>query len=268
MPEENAAIEAFQNSFPTEVDGNQPSDQGGEVEPSQATPTPETSSREIDISGLPEEAQIFIRAREREMQADYTRKTQEAAEQRRQAEQAIQFVEALNSDPNFAYQAYNQLQASLAAQGYLQDPTGYEVEPEYDEYGDVVDAGPDPYQQEIAELAWRQQQMENQWVEASLSAQIDRQLATIQSQHPDWDEGDIQAVIDYGFATGGDLHKAADLYQGQVDRALSRYLEKKGSVNTPSPLPNAPAQSGGATPQTEKEVTAAAQEYVRRQLSG
>lgn len=262
----DAALEAFQSGLAESE--NQPVEPSGEVEPSQAEPvTQETPSRGIDISGLPEEAQIYIRAREREMQADYTRKTQEAAEQRRQAEQAIQFIEALNSDPNFAYQAYQQLQAQLAQQGYIQPDYGVE-EDAYDEYGNVIDEGPDPYQQEIAELAWRQQQMENQWVEASLSAQIDRQLATIQNQHPDWDEGDIQSVIDYGFATGGDLFKAADLYQGQVDRALARYLEKKGSVNTPSPLPNAPASQPAHQPQTEKEVAAAAKEYVMRQLSG
>lgn len=263
MPDEtyDAALEAFQAGL-TEPE-NQPTEQGGEVEPSQAVTPQEPSSREIDISGLPEEAQIFIRAREREMQADYTRKTQEAAEKRRQAEQAMQFIDALNSDPNFAYQAYQQLQAQLAQQGYLAPEV---EEPEYDEYGEVE--GPDPYQQEIAELAWRQQQMEDQWVEASLSAQIDRQLATIQNQHPDWDESDIQSVIDYGFATGGDLHKAADLYQAQLDRALARYLEKKGSVNTPAPLPNAPASAPAHQPQSEKEVAAAAKEYVMRQLQG
>lgn len=255
----DAALSAFQDleNDPSSQEQNQPDEQGGEV----GAGADPTASRDIDVSGLPEEAQIFLRAREREMQADYTRKTQEVAEQRKQAEQAMQFLTALNSDPEFAYQVLNHLQSNLATAGYQVAPEQYEAE-EFGEYEE-----PDPYQQEIAELKQWRNQMENEWVEANLSAQLDRQLATIQQQHPDWNDSDLQGIIDLGFATNGDLMKAAEQYQALQDAALTRYLEKKGSVTTPASLPSSPAQTPAVQPKTEKELHAAAQEYLRSHLS-
>src|SRR5579864_4943829 len=67
---------------------------------------------------LPDDARSYLEQREREMQADYTRKTQEVAAQRREAEQALEFVNALNSDPNFALQVTQTLSQALQQQGY------------------------------------------------------------------------------------------------------------------------------------------------------
>jgi len=236
------------------------------VEPSQpaapSAPAPEEpASSTIDISQLPEEAQLFIRARERELTGDYTRKTQELASQRQEAEQAMQFLQALNSDPQFASQVLDQLQHNLATAGYQVAPDDYEV----DEYGQQVE--PDPYAQELTELQNWRAQMESQWLDANLAANLDRQLSVIQSQHQDWTDDDIQEVIDLGFATNGDLMKAADQYQAVQDRALTRYLEKKGSVNTPAAVPpGSPAQQEPFQPKTEKELRAAAMDYVKGQL--
>jgi hypothetical protein len=243
--------------------GNQPeapegAPEGATVEPSQ----PEVpASKSIDISGLPEEAQVFIRAREREMQADYTRKTQEVAAQRAEAEQAMQFIQALNSDPQFAGEVLSHLQGQLAAAGYQ-----FEASDEYevDEWGQQVE--PDPYAEEIADLKQWRAQMEDQWVEANLSASLDRQLSVIQAQHPDWGDSDMQAIIDLGFATQGDLMAAAEQYQAVQDQILARYLQGKSSVNTPSPLPSAPANQVPQQPRSEEELRSAAMEIIRANL--
>jgi len=263
----DAALGAFHDleSDSSAQEGNQPeAPTTGAPETAPVEPTPsqsvEPTSKSIDISHLPEEAQIFIRAREREMQSDYTRKTQEAAQQRQEAEQAIQFVQALNSDPQFALQAYQTLQGQLAQLGYLQ-----EAEETYDEYGQPV--GPDPYEEKIAELEQWRDQMQDEWQTANLSAQLDRQISVIQSQHPDWTEQDMQAVIDLGFATNGDLMAAAGQYQAVQDQVLARYLSSKSSVNTPAPLPSGSAQQQSVPPQTEEQLRAAAMEIVRAQLS-
>jgi hypothetical protein len=194
------------------------------------------------------------------MQADYTRKTQEAAQQRQEAEQAMQFIQALNSDPQFALQAYQTLEAQLAQQGYLQA----QEEEQYDEYGQPV--GPDPYEEKIAELEQWRDQMQDEWLTANLSAQLDRQISVIQSQHPDWTEQDMQAVIDLGFATNGDLIAASGQYQAVQDQVLTRYLSSKSSVNTPAPLPSGGAQQQAVQPKTEEQLRAAAMEIVRAQL--
>lgn len=261
MSDYDAALGAFESALGEEA--NQPEAPTGAPETAPVEPSqPEVpASKSIDISGLPEEAQIFIRAREREMQADYTRKTQEAAAARAEAEQAMQFINALNSDPQFALQAYQALETELAQLGYLQ---AQEEEYAYDEYGQEVE--PDPYAEKIAEIeAWRSQ-MEDEWLTASLSADLDRQLSVIQSQHPDWSEQDMQSIIDLGFATNGNLIAAAEQYQAVQDQVLARYLQSKSSVNTPAPLPSGGANVPHTPPKTEEETRAAAMEIIRAQL--
>ena len=268
MSNYDAALEAFQSQLPAE-EGNQPeapaAPTGAPVAPETAPVEPsqqaEPASNSIDISGLPEEAQVFIRAREREMQADYTRKTQAAAAQAQEAEQAMQFIQALNSDPQFAVQAYQTLQAQLEQQGYLQ---AQEYEETYDEYGQAVE--PDPYAEKIAEIEQWREQMEDEWQTANLSAHLDRQISVIQSQHPDWTEQDMQAVIDLGFATNGDLMAASSQYQAVQDQILARYLSSKSSVNTPAPLPTGGANVPHQAPQGEEATRAAAMEIIRANL--
>lgn len=74
------------------------SDQAPDVQdqPQDTTDPEDSGQSEFDPSSLPEEAQNYLSQREKQMTADYTRKTQEAAETRKQAEQ---FIEAL-SDPS------------------------------------------------------------------------------------------------------------------------------------------------------------------------
>ena len=262
MSDYETALGAFQAA---ETAGNPPDAPTGAPEtdlPVESSQPGEPASKSIDISGLPEEAQIFIRAREREMQSDYTRKTQEVAAQRAEAEQAMQFVQALNSDATFAEQVLTHLQDQLAAAGYG-EPAGFA--PEGDEYGMYEES--DPYAEEINDLQQWRANMEQQWVEANLSANLDRQLSVIQSQHPDWGEQDMQAIIDLGFATQGDLMAASAQYQGLQDQVLARYLQGKSSVNTPASLPNV---SGTPVPQglkTEEQTRAAAMEIIRANLA-
>lgn len=258
MSEYDQALSAFQASLPAEESGagNQPSPTGPSVE-SGTPPAPvvEQASKDIDISSLPEEAQLFIRARERELQGDYTRKTQEVAEQRREAEQAMQFLQALNTDPNFAMSVLSQLQGNLAAAGFDFDGG--------DEYFGG-DEGPDPYQAEIARLEANQNAIQEMLYEQQLSASLDFQLARIAQDHPDWTDQDQQAIIDLGFATGGDLMAAAEQYAGIRDNVILSYLNSKGSVNAPS---NVPATGSGVTPpsqpKTEEELRAAALAQIR-----
>lgn len=241
----DAASEAFAGAFetqgetvdqtatPTPTPLNQPEDSGAPADQESQPEVP--ASREIDLSGLPEEAQIFIRAREREMQSDYTRKTQELAEQRRQAEQSLAFVDALNSDPQFAYEVFNRLQGQLAQYGYLDQPPVQDDFGLEDEYG-YDDVEPDPLSREVAELrAWKDQ-FETQMYQQQLEVQLDRQIADIRSAHPEYNDQDIQDIIQIGFATNGDLMAAADAFQGMQDRLLARYLESKGKVTTPAAI--------------------------------
>jgi len=216
------------------------------------------ASREIDLSGLSQEARDFIQARERELTADYTRKTQEAAQQRQEAEQAIQFIEALNNDPNFAQQVYEALGQTIQPD---EPDYGFDEDP-YSEFQD------DPYAEKLAELEQWKSQLEQQFEEAQWNAHVDRSLADVRTANPDWTDEDLNDVIGLGFATQGDLYKAADMLSQIKNRVVSSYVESKSSVQAPSILPNASAQvpPEGFDGIEDKRLHEAAMQVLRAEL--
>jgi len=244
----------MQESTPEPVE---PVAQQGET-PEAEAPVQETqvpASREIDLTTLPDEARQYIEARERELTGDYTRKTQEAAAQRQEAEQALQFIEALNTDPDFARQVYGALAETL------------EVEGTANEWDDAYEPD-DPYAAKLAELdAWKGD-LERQFEEAQWNAHVDRQISEIRSANPAWNDDDINDVIGLGFATQGDLHKAAEMFTNINNRVVSKYVEQKSSVNTASPLPFQSAQvpPEGFTGIEDKRLHDAGMEALRAAL--
>lgn len=243
------------------VEPNQPEPvvEQGEPAVEPVEPTQAATSREIDLSTLPLEAQEFVKARERELTADYTRKTQEVAQQRQEAEQALQFIDALNNDPQFAKQVYDALAESLP------QATNYE----YDDNSLYLPEEDDPYAQKLAELEQWKTGLEKQFEEAQWNAHIDRQLAEVRSANADWTDDDINDVIGLGFATQGDLHKAADMLSQIKNRVVSSYVEQKSSVQAPAlTLPSVSAQvpPEGFTGVEDKRLHDAAMERLRAEL--
>lgn len=276
---ESGGIDAFVNSFPAEgADANQQTPDVSQATPPQVQPQEQaggTSTEQslieqakIDLSGLPEEQQIYLRQREREMQGHMTRRLQEATDARREAEQSLAFLNALNSDPNFAYQVLSQIQSNLAAAGY---EVGYDPNDQWandpDEYG--IGQGPDPYvQQEIASLRAENEQIQQYFVEQQLASQLDTQLNSIKASHPDWGDAEIGAIIDMGYATGGNLLAAAEQFEAINDSVISRYLQSKSNVQTPAPLPNTQGVNAQVpAPKTDDELRAAAMERIRNAFS-
>ena len=245
----------MQESTPEPVE---PVAQQGET-PEAEAPVQETqvpASREIDLTTLPDEARQYIEARERELTGDYTRKTQEAAAQRQEAEQALQFIEALNTDPDFARQVYGALAETLEVEQGTAN-----------EWDDVYEPD-DPYAAKLAELeAWKGD-LERQFEEAQWNAHVDRQISEIRSANPAWNDDDINDVIGLGFATQGDLHKAAEMFTNINNRVVSKYVEQKSSVNTASPLPFQSAQvpPEGFTGIEDKRLHDAGMEALRAAL--
>lgn len=217
------------------VDPATQGDQGHQAQPEPARIDPNQLQ-------LDDNAKAYLAQREREMQADYTRKTQELAEQRREAEQALQFIEALNSDPNFALQVHQTLSEALQNQGYSvaqaealaaqqmqgQDEWGYED---------------DPYMAKIQELEQWKAQQEQRIAEAEAASRIDQQLSVIRQQNPNFDDSDLRDIISMGFAFNGDLLKSADAFKSINQRSVERYMAQKASV--PASL-NQPTATGHA----------------------
>lgn len=225
-----------------------------------------TPSKEYDLSQLPDEARLWLEARERELTGVMTRKTQEAAQQRQEAEQALGFITALNSDPQFALQVYSQLENALAQSGVIQGQQdadqGYGAEDEYDEFGNV----PDPYESELNEIRdWIGKQETQQQMYAAQSY-LDNQVSQIRSQHPEYSDTDIGAIIDLGFSTRGDLMAAQAAYDKLSQATIERYMQSKGAVNAPAPLGGGVGSPGAEQPRGEKETRQAALDYMRTHL--
>lgn len=188
---------------------------------------------------LPPEAQAYLQQREREMQADYTRKTQEVAAQRREAEQALEFINALNTDPSFAYQVHNQLTEALQAQGYSLADAQAAASQQIGGYED--DTFIDPYAEKIQQLEQWQAQQEHRFAVADAEARINAGIQAVRAANPSYTDDDVKDILTMAFAYNGDVTQAAEAYKAVQQRVTESYLNQKTSV--PASL-NQPSSAG------------------------
>lgn len=268
----SAPVEAAQETQPA---ANQPVVEPTTISPTEGVQEPQTTpeeegllaSRNIDLSELDDTSREWLQAREREMQSVMTQRTQEAAEARRQAEEATQFIQELNTNPFFAQQIVQNLSQQLQAAGFSpaqadaqalaqtqQVASQGQPDPnaqQYDEYG----FEDDPYLSEIQKVAQRQDridamlqaQAENTRI-ASLEAQLNNQAAYIQSQNPDIGDADMGKIINMAYAHGGDLVAAAEEYKAIKEAAVQDWISRKGSA----PGPSTPPAGGSAQAPPQK----------------
>lgn len=219
-------------------------------------------------------------------QADYTRKMQALAEERTQyqgldlerATQATQFLDALETDPDFVQAVHAQLTQSLveagytpaeAAQGAAQAISGQQAtQPQVDEYGEPVVE--DPLAREVQELkAWKAEQ-EGRAREYEAAGRLQQQEMAIRQAHQDLTEPEMDRIYELAFAHGGDLNKAANSFFSWKNDVISSYVNQKASVAAESP--SVPSMSGHAeVAQTFggdlEAATRAAQEHLNAVLA-
>lgn len=242
------AVEALTNAAngvesvdttPTQPEVNQPNEPGTQAV--EAPTTPVVEKPQIDLNSLDPQVRSYVEAREREMQADYTRKTQEVAAQRREAEQALEFINALNTDPSFALQVHETLSHALQQQGYSVEQANAVANQQMQSNADELFV--DPYMEKIQELEnWKTAQ-EQRIREAEAATQIESHIAVIRSENPDYKDEDIKDILTMAFAYGGDLRQAADAYKTVTQRIVEGYIGQKESV--PASL-NQPSSTGHA----------------------
>lgn len=239
------------------------------TEPVVATPTDDSAQAvsqpriDPDHLNLTPEAKSYIDQREREMQADYTRKTQEVAEQRREAEQAMEFINALNSDPNFAYQVKETLTQALQQQGYSpQEAHAMATQSTFPDEDTFVD----PYVQKIEELEnWKNQQ-EQRFAVQDATNRIESGIAAIRQANPNYGDDDVKDILTMAFAFNGDVVAAADAYKNVTQRVTESYLAQKESVpaslNQPSSAGHAEIPPEGFTSLNDPRLEAAAKQML------
>lgn len=231
----SGAIEALQSELPdtmeapTNLDESFVEDQpAGDVE----------SFTGFNPSDLPEDLQSVYRS----MQGDYTRKTQEIAELRRNYEQydafsesgvdpnyalqAADFYRKLDTDPQFAQQVVDNIQRNLGTVGVEQQSIGDAP------YNDSVnsegyDSLPPVLQQELAEMREFRSDMLFQQEQAETIAGLEYVEQEIRLSNPHYTDDDLSSIYDLAYSTDGDLSAAADAYHSIQQRVMSGYLQSK-----------------------------------------
>jgi hypothetical protein len=264
-------------------------EQRGEVSPGQDPPQPEPNEQVADDSpeseevteeqpiedsftgfdpdSLPDDLKPIYRS----LQGDYTRKTQELAERGRTydtleeyggvetAAQAMEWLASLQNPEN-ALQLHSELTQALQAQGYSVGEAEQEAarqvqaarEEEADEFDleGAHDPRVDQLQQKIEELETYREEEQERNLQLALSAEYDRQEAELLRNNPDWNDEDLENVYSLSFSTGGNLLKAAEIYEGLQSHVLGRYLEQKKQV----PGNPVPASGPADTPTSYKRL--------------
>lgn len=250
--------------------------------PEVATPEPADSDESTErtdlaalLEGLSDEAAAQVTRAYRSMLGDYTRKTQELAEERKQfegidpraAREAYEFLSRLQSDGDFAVQVHADLTRALQESGLTPAQAAEEATRQVEAAAPSVDwedLGIDPsnplvqtiegLQKSNAELtAWREQQIRDAQREAVIR-DIERQDQALRHSNPDYSDQDFDGIYKIAAALDGDLIQAEAYYRGLKDRILGDYVESK----TRTPQGVAPVAPG--TPSEPPKVYASTDE--------
>jgi ribosomal protein L12E/L44/L45/RPP1/RPP2 len=196
----------------------------------QPTAAPEgTSGNEqpqgpFNLNDIPEDIRSHVEPYAKQLQGDYTRKTQELADQRRQYEQVQQHLQALYQDPEAQQQFLQQL--------------GYEVEGE-----DGIDQEPD---QEFRDPRF-DQFLEQQHAQQEAEQFASNVQSAVKQAAPDATEEAAALMETYTSAlamTNGqfDANQAKQLVDSLKKQAVEEYLASKRAPMAPGTGPAASQQ--------------------------
>lgn len=263
----------------------------GTQEGTTATPAPAAqpdgatdSFTKTDLNSLLEgvtdpAARQAIEAAYKSFQGDYTRNMQQIAPWRQFAEagidpavaaQSLEFVQALETDPQFVQAVHAQLSQALESAGLTPQQASDEAARQIQSGEAFQDGEDDSLSREVAELrAWKEE-MEQAQVQQTLMAEIQRSEMAIRQANPHYTDTDIEKVYELAFAHGGDLAAAQASYEALRQQFITGYVEQKGAANAVTPsaaVPVAAASSEEPPNMTDwKTASAAAREFVRNAL--
>ena len=256
-----------------------PSDQSAsEVAGTTATDSLEFTN--FDLNSVPAEHRPYVEQAYKTMQAGLTQKFQELAETRKQyegldpqvAREAVQFVEAIQTDPNYALAVHSALTEQLTAAGYTPEQAnalaGQQMSEQFDnssdEWGDEsYGAVPPEIQQKLTELEnWKNQQ-EQQQRQQYWENKLTNDAAAIRAAHPNYTEEDMNDIFALSWSTGGDLQQAQQAFEAQQQRIMQRYIQDKTNVPASQPFSSGPGETP-VVPKTMDQGHAMALEHWRQ----
>lgn len=260
----DGAMEALSAELPDENEVVEANVMDETVEDNQAEPESFTG---FDPSVLPEDMQAVYRS----MQGDYTRKTQELSDLRRQYEsfsdagvdadaalQAVGFLQELNTNPEFAMQVADQIRQTMGTPDDSQS-SFVETPDNVDSYDNL----PPALSKELEEMrAFREEMVTMQAQQESL-AELEAMENTIRTSNPHYSDDDIEAIYSLAYSTDGDLMAAQAAYAGIQQRLLGSYLQSKQAPVGATPAPSAPSSVPGRNFSNLDDAHKAALEAIR-----
>jgi hypothetical protein len=264
------------------------------VESSAAPEAPEAPAEDTFSTFNPDTLPEELRPGWQQLQADYTRKTQELAAQRKQYEslgdynvvqEAVQLQNWLQ-DPQNMQEAHAQLsyaleqmgltpaQAEVAATQELQEtaePSGLASlteDPELAPLAQHVQSLEAKLSELTSERDQRAEAARAQQLQQAMLGELTRQENFIRQANPAYTDNDVDAIYELGSFYDGDLIRAQARYEEIVNSRMSQYLaQKQAVVNTPgiAPVPGSAAIASPATGEakTLDQAHKAAMEHLR-----
>lgn len=203
----------------------------------------------FDPNLLPEDMQSVYKS----MQADYTRKTQEIAELRRNYEafseagvdvdsalQAVGFLQALDTDPDFARQVAEQIQQNVGTPNIQET-----VEADTQIVNNGYEGLPPELMQEIESMRQFREEMAYQQQQQEILVELEAAESTIKTMNPDYTDADMEAIYSLAYATDGDLMAAQQQYHQIQQHLLQNYLQAKTVPHGATPAPAGPSSTPG-----------------------
>ena len=271
-----------------------------EQAPAAGTTEPEANAQEEDsfMGGdfnpdlLPDELKPGFK----QLQAAFTRKTQEIAEQRKQFEelgdpdqvrQAVDLYQSLQ-DPQYLQSFHQELGNVLQEMGLspaeaaaaAQEITS-EVQPQEpqlpSDLAKLVESDPElsPLAQKLASVeqelnsfkeaqAAERARLEEERQVMAQTAEIEQQARAVAEAHPEYKDDDWQAIFDRAQAHDGNVLRAAQLYEADKDRIIQSYLSSKPVPHSVTPTSGAgtASESTEQEPMTMEEADAAANAWL------
>jgi hypothetical protein len=225
------------------------------------------SFTKFDPNTLPEDLQTVYKS----MQADYTRKTQEVADIRRQmtafsesgvdpsdALEATQFLQRLNQEPAIAAEFANDIQRRLEQMGFGQQAV------QDDAPNDVSYEGlPPALAAELEEMRAFRAQMLEQQEHAEIMGVLEEQEQAIRVANPHYSDEDIDTIYSLAYATDGDLNAAAEQFHSIQQRLLGNYMQAKSVPDGAKMVPGGPSSAPSREFSSLEDAHKAAMEVVR-----
>ena len=243
----------------------------GTVEaPAVAATTTDTSDWQLDgvdvskLKGVLSPSELEALKANTLRQADYTRKTQEVAEQRKalgdldpvQARQAVEFVQRFEQDEDFQQEVVSFLAEQRKQGATVQDNADTlessgvnpELAKKISELEAKINARDEADQAKVLEMQWEQYIQEGR--------------SKVLELHPTYTEQEMEKVFRFAQQHDYDLVKGAEDYEAFRQEAVNDWAKKKDGVSGHL------APQGGVIPCGEKKLTwdnaeAAALEYAR-----